>query len=507
MAMVKIISPSGWDFDRPIAVPIKVSSRGLIGNDRREFLKTASHIFVPHVDELVEKMGKDLEPVHLISHGATEAYGPNRNGDGFKEATCKRYADTFEKFAHWHRNHKNKVENGDPYYGLVKKAGYNDPMRRVELLVGLFKTKEAAERHGKQAFVADRELTKLASGKDLAVSMACRVPYDQCSYCDHKARTRDDYCTASMCKAGGCKDNLTRVVKVAGDVHQLHVDNPHPTWFDISDVFRPADRIAYGAKADYLTKAAADDFDGFYGVSSAKLAEDLGVVAPMAVILNQDDSILPGAFSTAVEEQVKLAHGLDMLDRRPQLHPTTQVKLAFDRRMQGDFDIAHLGEPGTKKCAESLAALADEKIVLPLRDFSRLCKKAELADAAQGHLKGVYGRMISDGSLERRLTHSPFALSTKTAELHTRRWAARNAGAFSLEKSAVDHRCRLASVRDNAVPKTGFGIEKSAADNKEAEELARDYACYKVAALHRIAAQDEEFMLTARISVAQNQVV
>ena len=31
MAHLKYISPAGWDFDRPIAVPIKASSRGLIG--------------------------------------------------------------------------------------------------------------------------------------------------------------------------------------------------------------------------------------------------------------------------------------------------------------------------------------------------------------------------------------------------------------------------------------------------------------------------------------------
>ena len=49
MSMIKYISPSGWEWDRPIAVPVPISSRGLIGNDRREFMKLAGHSFVDDV--------------------------------------------------------------------------------------------------------------------------------------------------------------------------------------------------------------------------------------------------------------------------------------------------------------------------------------------------------------------------------------------------------------------------------------------------------------------------
>jgi hypothetical protein len=52
MAMVKIISPSGWDFDAPIASTIKIASRGLTGADRSDFVKRAgdaSNIFLPYL--------------------------------------------------------------------------------------------------------------------------------------------------------------------------------------------------------------------------------------------------------------------------------------------------------------------------------------------------------------------------------------------------------------------------------------------------------------------------
>ena len=90
MAHVKFVSPSGWDFDSRIVTPVKWSSRGLLGADRQEFLKTASDSFADQLDRI--KFAKDEVPVHLIALGASEAYGPNRNGDGFKAGVS--YKDT-----------------------------------------------------------------------------------------------------------------------------------------------------------------------------------------------------------------------------------------------------------------------------------------------------------------------------------------------------------------------------------------------------------------------------
>ncbi len=503
MSMVKIVSPAGWDWDRPVAVPLKISSRGLVGNDRREFLKTASHVFLPYVDQI--KVAKDEVPVHVIALGASEAYGPNRNGDAFKEAACKAYHDTFVKFAKWYRNHKNKPANGDPNYGYVKQSAYHDAMRRVELLCMLNAEKSAADRNG--GLVADKELEKLAKLEDIAVSMACRVPYDECGACHNKARTREEYCKAASCPAGGCAENLTRLVKLAGDDFIVHVNNDHPTWFDMSNVFKPADRIAYGNRADYLQKAACDH--GFFGVGGAKMAEDMGVTAPVQVLL-ASELLLPSAWGAAVAEQVKLAHGLALQEERMGgFRVSPEVKRAFDARVQGGIDLAPVGEPGTAKCAEHLAALADHTIVLPLRDFARLTgQQAHVEKAAQA-LTGVYGRMVADGSVERRVAANPFAVHGKSAGLAARTFAARHKTAFSLEKDAVDWRATLSAVRgyDVPAPNNGIWAEKQAADAPEAEELARTYALYKLAALHRIAARGGDFLLTSLIGAVQNQVV
>lgn len=511
MSMVKVVSPSGWDWDRPVALPINLSSRGLRGNDRVEFLKYASHVFLPYIDRI--KVAKDEVPVHLIALGASEAYGPNRNGDAFKEAACKAYHETFVKFAKWYRNHKNKSHQGDPYYGYIKQSAYNDAMRRVELLAVLNAEKSAADRNG--GFVADQELEKLAKDEDIPVSMACRVPYDECAHCFNKARTRDEYCKAASCPAGGCFDNLTRLVKVAGDTRMVYVNNDHPTWFDMSKVFRPADRIAYGTKAAYLTKAAADTLEkaaaagGVFLGGGAKAAEDLGVTAPLAVLMAGDCG-LPGQPHAAVREQIKLAQGLALQEERIGAFALTpEAKRAFDAEVQGPLDLSAAGEPGTPKCAEYLAALADETVLLPLRDFARLTKQAAHAAGAARALTGVYGRMVADGSVERAVAANPFAVYGKTPGAAARTFAVMHKTAFSLEKAAVDRRCKLSALRGRPVPAANNEIwtEKQAADAPEAEGLARSYALYKLAALHRIAARGGDLLLTSLLSTTQNQVV
>lgn len=487
---IKLVSPAGWDFDAPTVAGIKIAAAGLRGADRAAFIKRASHVFLPFIDTI--KFAADEEPVHLIALGASEAWGPNRNGDGFKEATLLSCHDTFTKYAKWYRNHKNK----DPQqsYGVIKMSAYNPVMRRVELLVGLNKTAEAAERNG--GLIADRELEKLARGEDIAVSMACRVPFDVCAGCGNKARTREEYCKEASCKYGGCADNLTKIIKIGGDLFISHVDNPGPAFFDISDVFRPADRTAYGNRADWLQKLASDGDSDL--AEMAKIAADIR--PPVIVAMEQDAADQPEAIAL----QIKLAHGLAAM-------PTSvvDVRRAFAAEVQPNI-LAELNLTGDPtKTAEALGALADEAIILPLREFAEMVKAADSVAVAALRLPGVYQRMIDDGSLVERIEQNPYAPTEKLASAKVREIATKYAPSHSLDKMAVVRRCQLSVIRGLDAPavENTFYSEKTAGETRVAEELARAYAVYKLAALHRIAAFDSEFPLTLRISACQNQVV
>lgn len=488
MSIIKYVAPSGWDWERPVAMPVPVSSRGLIGSDRSNFIKSAGHMFLNDIDNT--KFAKDEVPIHLIALGASEAYGPNRNGDGFKEATCKQHHQTFEKFAKFFRNHKNKPERGDPHFGIIKRSAYNDAMKRVELLVALNQEKSAADRNG--GFVADAELEKLARGEDIAVSMACRVPYDVCSWCGNQAKTRSDYCTTEKCAAGGCHANLTRLIKVGSDMHHLHVDNPTPTWFDISRVFRPADRIAYGAKADYLTKAASDS--GLFEFSDyIKMAESDS--APLHVIMYQDS--FPGRWNEKMASCVKLAHGLAKLEQTKH-KANSEIYRAFNA---APFDVEALGPLGTTKCAEGLGALADQKIILHINDWARLANKTEVVKEAAQCLPGIYTKLVNS-DIERRVEANPYPISEKVASVKQRTLAASCRSSHSLDKEAVAERSMLSSLRGEGIPQVNLAGVNDVSD--EAEKLAVDYAVYKLSALSRIAAFDGEFPLTARLCVSQN---
>ena len=166
--MLKIVDNSSFDWgDEPLGSIIKVSSRGLVGADRQEFVKRASSNLLDTVDSIKVNPGEEL--VHLIALGTTEDYGPNRNGDGFRKKACQDYHHYFVKDAKVYRNHKNTDPKNS--YGVVKASEFNEDMSRVELIVALNKTEEAAKKN--KGHVADKELDKLNSDKPLAVSMAC----------------------------------------------------------------------------------------------------------------------------------------------------------------------------------------------------------------------------------------------------------------------------------------------------------------------------------------------
>ena len=159
--------------------------------------------------------------LHVIAMGAGEYYGCNKNGDFFPEDSLKARHKTFEQQAKVFKEHNNKPNSPD--YGFVPIAWYNEAMHRVELVL-------AIDREKGSDIVADVE-----SGKQIEVSMGCRIPHDVCSICGNKAAKKNEYC-----------DHIKfENKKVYADGRQVFMYNYLPTFYDISVVARRADRIAY----------------------------------------------------------------------------------------------------------------------------------------------------------------------------------------------------------------------------------------------------------------------
>lgn len=497
--MIKIIAPESQDFSEPVAALIKTARSGLRGVDLHAFEKRAGALTAHQVAKLAEQTKEDEPLIHLLAIGATEDYSANRNGDGFTRATCRQYHDTFTKRAKFYRDHKNK----DPKkcYGHVKMSIWNEPMKRVELVVMLNGSKEAAKRNG--GLFADKELEKLAAGKPLGVSMACFVKYDCCSYCNNKAASRAQYCDSEEngghCKAGGLKHNIGSLIEIDDGIHHLHADNPDPTFFDISHVFRPADRIAY---VTGMLKAAAGRT-----VSGAELAEMLGVSGPYDLLINATQSgdtqrMLKHAWQLADLEQTMRDGTFPYVAWinafSPEVHNVTDNFPAFSREKIGQF----------------LRALADERITLPLTDFVMLVanqdreKAAATATVVQSALPGIYSHLLARGDLPELLAGTPF-VSAPAASPEFRLWANKQASALSLRETHIRRRVTQAALRQvddigHADNRTALLKAAGSRDYEPALKLAEAYAVYKLAFLGSISESDNEMQLTTSMALLQN---
>lgn len=482
MSMIKVIQPHSQDFSEPVASLIKVSSRGLIGSDRADFIKRAGAEFASKLENI--KFAKDEIPVHLIAIGATEDYGPNRNGDGFTRDTCRKDHHTFEKLARFYRDHANK--NPAKSFGVVKASAYHEPMHRIELVVALNGSKEAADRNG--GLIADREMEKLASDKDIAVSMACKIPYDTCSSCGNQARTRAEYCDSpengGHCKAGGLKHNMGRVL---ADGHVLHADNTKCAFFDISHVFRPADRIAY--VSGKLQKAASASC-----VSGVELAEQLGVTAPLG--LGIENMSKRAASQLQALNQLIQAESLGTAN-------WAQMALASAPDVQPPLDVTTCP---SVKIAEVLTGLAAAGVVLPLRDFLALTVKTaneNLVQAVANATHNIFSKMAENADLVTNLENNPYS-AAGSAPAAVRIWAEKVAKTHSVLPENVERRAYLAAIR-GATPKT-IEHEKRAATEAEIS-LAQHYGLYKIAAFATLCSKCENNLLTANHLVLQNYVM
>jgi len=207
--------------------------------EKQAFDRAAASPAIEYLSSVMPEAGCSI--LLLNAMGAFETYDDNRNGDAFpnrpvgvgRKATCghpgcqqpawvgpdqvlSKHHESFLK-AHFFEHHKNK----DPKkaFGHVLKSFWNDRMQRVELLVKLIEAKNQK--------LADR----IHAGEYPAVSMGCRVKYDVCNICGHRAPTRSDYCSHA-------RDMLRQVLS---DGTKVCVHNPDPDFFDISSVWRPAD--------------------------------------------------------------------------------------------------------------------------------------------------------------------------------------------------------------------------------------------------------------------------
>ncbi len=493
MAMIKVTAPAAYTFDEPQVQLVKAASRGLVGADRKLFEKRAGVAFLSKLDQLEHRPDEAL--IHVIAIGTTEGYGPNRNGDGFRDAVCARDHGTFVKYGRAYRSHINK----DPQrsYGRIIASEFNAPMRRIELLIGLNATPSAAKRNG--GLVADKEMEKLASGQEIPTSMAGLCPYDVCSWCHNKAKSRQEYCKSpeegGHCKAGGLHSNIGAVVEIDNSLHHLHADNPSMRWFDLSFVYRPADRIAY-VLGQLEKKAAA----GKAIVGGAELAEHLGLSVPVEILA----STVKTAAQSVLNDIIELA----AIESEIVRSPITGLAPAFHP------DVQSLDEPPPpryrEKFGQFLRALTDRQICLPLTHFLHLAgglpmaKAAETAEVVRRYLPGIFTEMLARDDIADIVENSPFNPAAGSSGMF-RVWAEKHAEALSLQEDIVRRRAQLGIIcAEQPMTVQSPTMEKTSVVLEPAKRLAEQYALYQASFVGALANPQKD--LIRRLVVLNNYV-
>ena len=486
--MIKLIHSGSYDFDMPSARLIDVCSRGI----DRDWMTKRAAVMTREIAELRPESGSSL--IHLISMGAQEFWGCNRNADGFNEKTAMfelaepkpgvaklvklagglmQYHPTFTKYGHVFKHHK----NNDTKYsiGEIKLAAYNPEMHRGELII------KVANNHPDW----QDELERLARGKDIPFSMACKVANDMCSYCGNRARTRAEYCDHA-------KNHISEIVKTG---HQIFTINDAPTFFDISKVIRPADRIAWS-----LQKVASA---GMPVVGGAELAEQLSVSAP-AMLLEDGPAgsvrkLAAARKLAAIEKTIEgLAQGRD------NSHLADQLATACPTHDLEEQDMSRLQ---AAKLGEALQALGEAKICLSVRDFMRLVMGSNF-DSVSGHipsvekmLPGVFSRLLNSGELENCLTDGSYEPADGAIPRHLRDLVGKLAGSHSLAAGPSTRRMTITVISGHK-PHLHAPIQKSAAVSLDAQKLAREYATYQLA----FAKFAEDDAVSTRLLVTRNYV-
>jgi hypothetical protein len=254
-----------------VAIEKYISADWEVRNTFDEPVKIASG-FQPeaYVHPEIQKFAEEITPdpkvcyAHVIAMSDGGHYGSNMNGDWFRqdeltgmqspEEAAKNVGDmngtpvprfkTFEQ-AKFFRHHANGQY--DPFYGDVPLAVWNEAMKRVELIIRIFREAipEIEGSHG-----APEIALKIDGGGHITVSMGCRIHHEQCMYCGNE----NEYVSQR------CPHLKNQMNEIMPDGRLVAADNFGMRFFDISDVTIPADPIAYslGKVAEFDPAAPRD---------------------------------------------------------------------------------------------------------------------------------------------------------------------------------------------------------------------------------------------------------
>ena len=366
---------TGFDNNLQYTTLLNVGSKGFDRQQLRKVAASEAFVFAP---EFERRPGEAY--LHIISVGAGETYGANKNADFYnKEARVVHSADgkkslqlrdglrgyhsTFLKFGAVYEEHVNSTKNGTPK-GRIAAETFNPIMNRGELIVAVPENDWRSD------------LQKLATGGDLRWSIGCGVDADFCSICLNRAPTRKHYC--------GHMKYAARQVLDSG--HQVFVYNDKPYFHDISKVKNPAELIAFT-----LAKVASAD----------------------------GDLVVPGRIPLLVAHKLaghREQRFLDILQKLAEMEKEVECKAT--PLTEGLCDACHLPEDAEQEIesklkdvpTDAILSASKRQMLVPPRVFIKvvLHRPDEEATKAEAELPGVFQELLDNPNLSEFLDDSTY---------------------------------------------------------------------------------------------------
>ena len=454
--MLKFTSNSDFNFD--------VESVSII-TDNRQLTKRAS------AKELLNfKKTAGQTDLHVIALGAYEGTGYNRNGDAFMEKDCKSNHNYFVKAGRAiHRHHKNKPS--DPKFGIIKASAYNEPMKRIELIIGLD--------NDKCCDILDEQEKKGHTNW----SMASKQAYDICSWCDHKAKTDADRCEHIPAKLGELRD----------DGEMCGMINPEPKWFELSYVSRPADRIGMSLKlaSDNNHRMQTLDYINRYGniyvpddlvTISKKASDKRSLLHKLSEMEKHVDAVSKGSLSSSKDKYLNMASKVE--------HDNIPPEVMSELRKHDPSKL--------------LKMLAENGIIFSPEDFSKYVFDNKVGkkqvDGMKSHLPNSFSKMEDEGCDEAVNNESYEPSCSDIIPPEIKKLISGLIDNHSLSGDKMHGRIMRITIIKGMGPKK----EECKEQSKEAfdQELAKQYIAYKLAALNYLNEHnnlDEDIMWNAII--------
>lgn len=364
-----------------------------VKEDRNYLVKRAAE-YHPEISKYIQdaKPMKGLIQALITALGAFEFWGQNVNGDRFRiPALSHKGSDygyeTFKTNANYFNHHVNQ----DPALakGKVLHAVWNDKSKRVELIIGI-----DPGRDPEAASQIDR-------GESLCFSMGCKVPYDICTVCANRAKTRAQYCDH-------LKYMMGQIDPISNQL--IGADNTYPKFFDISRVLIPADKTAY-----MWTKIASAE-NPFHGVPSAFIAESAGSDDLMKKVAQyrEEHPVKKASIGkrAVIKKRIEFSAKPKLISKLDESVPPAKALLQEAGSTLSKESLNKISELPLDKILSTFAGLG---ITPKPAEFQRIVircvlKKPELADEldAKGHVFDPHGSQATEGVPEVRICANNF---------------------------------------------------------------------------------------------------